>query len=245
MRLTVLGCSGAYPTAESGATSYLLEADNFHLLIDAGSGTFTELRKHLDPLELDAAIITHYHYDHIGDVGVLQYYRQLNKPEDNYRILPIYGHDQDLPHFKQLTLDGVSVGEAYNVDETLMVGPFNITFMKTIHPVPTFALRIFERKTGKVLVFTADSGYTNKLINFSADADVFLADTYFLNGHENHPAHLTAQETGQIAKEAHVKKVILTHLKENIDKDLLVKQTKEAFGSDQVTVAHTGAIYDI
>ncbi len=40
MKLTVLGCLGAYPYKGEGTSSYLLESEGFHLLIDAGSTTF-------------------------------------------------------------------------------------------------------------------------------------------------------------------------------------------------------------
>lgn len=243
MKLTVLGCSGAYPTRESGTTSYLLKSGDYNLLIDAGSGTFLKLREHFDPLKLDAAIITHYHYDHIGDLGVLQYYLQLNRLEET-PVLPIYGNDLDESHFEQLSLPNVTTGEAYHEHETLIIGPFNITFLRTIHPVPTFALRIYERETGKVLVFTADSGYTDKLISFADGADLFLADTYFVNGNENNKVHLTAKETGEIAQAANVKRVVLTHLKENVDKQLLAKQAQETFGKN-VEIAQVDATYEI
>ncbi|MGO3608910.1 MAG: MBL fold metallo-hydrolase, partial [Enterococcus sp.] len=39
MKVTVLGCLGAYPYEGQGTTSYLLESEGFHLLLDAGSST--------------------------------------------------------------------------------------------------------------------------------------------------------------------------------------------------------------
>ena len=70
MKLTVLGCLGAYPYEGQGTSSYLLQADGFNLLLDAGSSTLVELEKELDPLDLDAVILSHYHHDHIADLGV-------------------------------------------------------------------------------------------------------------------------------------------------------------------------------
>ena len=78
MKLTVLGCLGAYPYKNQGTTGYLLQSDGFNLLIDAGSATLIKLQEHLDPLDLDAVILSHYHHDHIADLGVLQYYWQLH-----------------------------------------------------------------------------------------------------------------------------------------------------------------------
>ncbi len=38
MKLTVVGCSGSFPSAESACSSYLVEADGFRLLLDMGNG---------------------------------------------------------------------------------------------------------------------------------------------------------------------------------------------------------------
>lgn len=89
MKLTVLGCLGAYPYKGEGTSSYLLESEGFHLLIDAGSTTLVRLENYLDPLKLDAVILSHYHHDHIADLGVLQYYRQLY-PTPNRRLFCQY-----------------------------------------------------------------------------------------------------------------------------------------------------------
>ncbi|MDP4345294.1 hypothetical protein QSH67_27755, partial [Escherichia coli] len=75
--------------------------------------------------------------------------------------------------------------------EELAVGPFLITFMETIHPVTCYAMRIVEKATGKVFVFTGDSGYLASFEDFAKDADLFLADTYLFEGNERHHAHFT------------------------------------------------------
>lgn len=228
MKLTVLGFWGAYPFQNGGTSSYLLESDGFHLLIDAGSATLIQLEEHLDPLTLDAAIVSHYHHDHIADLGVLQYYRQLRTTKTPTPILPIYGHTKDERHFNDLTMENVSKGIAYSELEALEVGPFSITFLPTIHPVPCYAMRFVEKKTGKVLVYTGDSGYLESFHAFAQDADVFLADTYLFEGHERHHAHFSSKESGQIAKKARVKKLILTHLPQEGDLEELRRQAEKA-----------------
>ncbi|WEV60500.1 MBL fold metallo-hydrolase [Streptococcaceae bacterium ESL0729] len=239
MKLTSLGCWGGYPYKDAGTTSYLLTSESgFNLLIDAGSRAVTELEHELSPLELDAVIISHYHQDHIADLGVLQQYRQLwPKDEWDGKILDIYGHDEDPESFKRLTLKDVSKGHAYNVSGLQKIGPFDITFIKTVHPVVCYAMRIVERKTGQSLVFTGDTGWFDELVDFTRDAQMFLADVYFFKGREHHPAHLTSYEAGKIAKEASVDLLVLTHLpqhapehiaKENYLESLLQEAKDEA-----------------
>ncbi|MDA9462493.1 Metal-dependent hydrolase of the beta-lactamase superfamily I [Enterococcus mundtii 3F] len=246
MKLTVLGCLGAYPYKKQGTTSYLLQADQFNLLIDAGSATLVKLEDHLDPLALDAVIISHYHHDHIADLGVLQYEWQLHPDRDQEKILPIYGHTKDASHFEQLTMPGVSQGVAYDPSKELEVGPFSITFLETIHPVVCYAMRIVERATGKVIVFTGDSGYLEGFIPFAREADLFLADTYLFAGNERHKAHFTSKESGEIAKAAKVKKLVLTHLPQFGDLTQLKNEAKEAAGEEiEVVLAEVDKVFDI
>ena len=51
MKLTTLGCWGAYPYKDGGTTSYLVTSeDGFQLLMDCGSRAVTELEKEMDEL---------------------------------------------------------------------------------------------------------------------------------------------------------------------------------------------------
>lgn len=246
MELTILGYWGGYPTRNGGTSSYLIESDGYHLWLDAGSASLIALENHIDPLDIDAVLISHYHHDHIADLGVFQFTRQLKGIGENRTpIVPIYGHEEDKENFDRLTMDRVSKGIAYRENEAFTVGPFEITAMKTLHPVPCFALRIEEVNTGKVLVFTADSGYLEGFIPFSKHADLLLADTNFFHGMENHRVHMTATEVGRIAKEAQVKKLVLTHLPQQGDLDLLKEQAAAEFGSQEVLLAEKDLLITI
>ncbi|MHC5269787.1 MBL fold metallo-hydrolase [Enterococcus sp. LJL98] len=246
MKITTLGCLGAYPYQGQGTTSFLLESEGFHLLLDAGSGSLLQLEKILDPLALDAVILSHYHHDHIADLGVLQYYWQLYPKTSARPILPIYGHPRDLTHFESLTLKNVSQGWNYLAEESLEIGPFSITFMETIHPVVCYAMRIVEKSTGKVLVFTGDSGYLADFIEFTDQADLFLADTYLFAGNENHFAHFTSKEAGEIAAAAGVKHLVLTHLPQFGDLNQLKAEAQQAAGKDiRVSLAAVNKVFTI
>ncbi|MFD2253718.1 MBL fold metallo-hydrolase [Lactococcus formosensis subsp. bovis] len=236
MKLTALGVWGGYPTRDAGTTSYLLQSEEgFNLLLDAGSRAVTELEHELSPNDLDAIILSHYHEDHIADLGALRQYRQLQtvKPE----VLPIYGHQENEYEFSKLSLENVSEGIAYDVENGTSVGPFDIQFLKTVHPVICYAMRIVERATGQVLVYTGDTGYFAELVDFSKDADILLADVYFFKDKAKMPNHLSSVEAGEIAAQANVKKLILTHLPQVGDLQVLREEAQEAAGNIPVDLA--------
>lgn len=78
MKLTVVGCSGSFPSAGSACSSYLVEADGFRLLLDMGNGALGELQRHVGLYDLDAIFLSHLHADHCIDMCayfVVRYYR--------------------------------------------------------------------------------------------------------------------------------------------------------------------------
>ena len=179
--------------------------------------------------------MSHYHEDHIADLGALRQYRQLQtvKPQ----ILPIYGHQENEYEFSKLSLENVSEGIAYDVENGTSVGPFDIQFLKTVHPVICYAMRIVERATGQVLIYTGDTGYFAELVDFSKDADILLADVYFFKDKVKMPNHLSSVEAGEIAAQANVKKLVLTHLPQVGDLQVLREEAQEAAGNIPVDLA--------
>jgi ribonuclease BN (tRNA processing enzyme) len=212
MKLTIIGFWGGYPKKNAASSGYLLEHKGFQLLIDCGSGVLAKLQNILEPEDLDAVIISHYHPDHIVDIGVLQHARLIQGfLGKEIPTLPIYGHHFDHGEFLKLTYKDIMKGIAYDPNQVLSVGPFQVSFLKTDHPVPCYAMRI--EADGNAIVYTADSSFKEEFIDFSRGADVLLCECN-LYGNQNGKAagHMTSIEAGRFAARANVKQLILTHL---------------------------------
>jgi ribonuclease BN (tRNA processing enzyme) len=212
MKLTIIGCWGGYPKVNEASSGYLLEHNGFQLLIDCGSGVLSKLQNNVKPDEIDAVILSHYHSDHIADIGVLQHARLIQgflgkKPS----CLPIYAHTWDEQGFSKLSYKDITKGIAYDPNAAISVGPFHITFLATAHPVPCFAMRI-ETDEG-VLVYTADTAYREELITFSEKAQVLLCECNLYGDQNGSGAgHMTSFDAGKLANLAQVEKLVLTHL---------------------------------
>lgn len=235
MKLTVLGYMGGYPYNGHGTSSYLLQQDGYNLLIDCGSGAVNELAAVVDPLQLDAVILSHYHHDHIADVGVLQYYWQLNQGNKKHDLLQIYGNTQDPINYSMLSMDGVSEGKSYVEGEPLKLGPFTIVFLKTVHPVPTYAMRITDGHS--VLGFTADTDFFEGLVPFFDKCDVLVTDTNFDSTKTAPKWHMTSEESGNLARKTGSETLILSHLPQQLDLDKIYEEAKLLKGDSNVKLA--------
>jgi len=230
MKLTVLGYYGGYPYNGVGTSSYLVTSGNYQLLLDCGSGALNALEEVLDPLQLDGVLLTHYHHDHTADVGVLQYYWQLRQGDRKTPLLPIYGHTADPLNFGALTWAGATEGRAYDPAAVNQIGPFDVTFMPTKHPVPAYAVKLVERETGQQLVFSADTAYIPNLATFATGAQLLMSDTNFGADKTGKMWHMTSVQSGQVAKQAHVQRLLLTHLPQDVPFDQLQQEAQAAAG---------------
>jgi len=239
MKLTVIGQWGGFPKVNEASSGYLLEHNQYKLLIDCGSAVLSKLQNFIQPEDLDAVIISHYHPDHIADIGVLQHALIIGKyMNKNIRTLSIYGHQEDEQAFQALNYQDVTKGVPYNPNSKLQIGPFSITFLKTKHPAPCYAMRI--EVEDQVFVYTADTSYLESLPSFSKDADVLLCESNFYGNMDGSSAgHMTSIEAGELARLAGAKRLVLTHLPQYGDLEQLKTEASGKFPGE-VTIAYYG-----
>ena len=229
MKLTIIGFWGGYPKQNGASSGYLLEHEGFKLLIDCGSGVLAKMQNLIEPEDLDAVLISHYHPDHIADIGVLQHARLIQGfLGKSFPTLPIYGHPLDQTEFAKLTYKEITKGNAYSPNEALTTGPFKVSFLKTDHPAPCFAMRI--EADGKSLVYTGDSSFKEEFIEFGKDADLLLCECNFYQ-HQNGKSagHMNSIDAGKFAESAGVKQLILTHLPHYGDLSMLINEASTEY----------------
>lgn len=236
MNITMLGIWGAYPEQDSATSSVLIEEDGFNLLIDCGSGVLSQLPKYLPLSQLNALIVSHYHYDHIADIGCLQYALMLQKnlgQISNKGVFPIYGHNKDQDKFNALSYLEITKGISISEDDNITIGPFEVSFCSTIHPAYGLAIKL--KSKGKTLVYTSDTEWNEPLVDFSKNADLIISEA---NLYEDklHIAkgHLTGSQVGTLAEKANAKKVILTHLPHHGDHNEILQAAKEVYKGEAV-----------
>ncbi len=219
LRLTVLGNSTAVPHPESAAAGYLVEWAETAILLDAGQGVIRSLQDRLDPHQLSAVVIGHMHADHSLDLVGLRYlYPWGERAADP---LAVY-----LPPGGRARVDALATGiservgffdDAYDLDEydpsvPLVIGPLTIRFNKGRHYVPAWGLTV-EAPDGARIAYTGDTGPSDAVVEFSADADLLLIEAALR--HPSHDdlerGHLTPEEAIDMATRARARSALLVH----------------------------------
>lgn len=232
MRLTVIGKWGAYPEKGEATSSFLVEHKGFNLLLDCGSGVLSRLQYYLDLKKLDALILSHYHADHIADVGSLQYAVRIQK-QLNFRSQPLYvfAYPAEEEQFLSLNYKEYAVAKPILPEKEIQIGPFSVKSTPTTHNAQGLAFRLEAEE--KVIAFITDSAFRQEFIELAKNADLLVAGTPLFKGEEkNFPNHFSAYQAGFIAKAAQSKKLLLSHLPHVGKIEVLKEEAEEAFGRE-------------
>lgn len=239
--VTPLGTVSPYPKDKCNCPGFLIQSGEEKILLDCGSGV-SRLLKFPDDLKNLIIIISHFHPDHYSDMGcvssaTLCYHRlgELNEKIKVYipRITSITNPVCTLPGADYLELIDYSekgyISTRYGCFQhvNLEYGNMKVSFLKNVHDILTFSVKIEAYE--KSLVYTSDTAYNDRLVEFCKNVDLLISEATFLKGQNCTFGHMYAWEAGMLAKNANVKKLMLTHFWPEIDKQEYVKEAKEYF----------------
>jgi ribonuclease BN (tRNA processing enzyme) len=252
MRLTIVGMSGSYPGPDSPASCYLLEQEyagrTHRVVIDLGNGSLGPLQRYIDLADLDAVLLSHLHADHCLDMCGFYVYRRYYAHSPT-RLVPVYGPAgtaerlagaYDLPSSPGMT--GEFDFRTYD-DEPFAVGPFRVTAVPVVHPVPSYGLR-FE-SDGATLAYSGDTGACDAVLDLAEGADLFLCEASFVEGGDNpEDLHLTGREAAEYATRAKAQRLVLTHVPPIVDPQRVLDDAKPAFDGP-IDLAVSGVTYSL
>jgi ribonuclease BN (tRNA processing enzyme) len=253
MRLTVVGCSGSYPGPDSPASCYLLEADHggrtWRVLMDLGSGALGALHRYVDPLSIDAVLLSHLHADHCLDLCGYYVMRKYH-PDGPQPRLPVYGptgtagrmaRAYDLPEDPGMNLEFDF--RTWAPGEPVAIGPFTVEVVPVEHPVEAYGVRVHA--DGALVAYTGDTAPCDQLEEVAAGADLLLAEASFHHEAVNPPGiHLTGTDCGELAKAAGIGQLLITHVPPWYDPQHMLGAARAAW-EGPVELAEAGAIYHL
>jgi ribonuclease BN (tRNA processing enzyme) len=197
-RFLPLGVGNAF-SARYYSACVALQAEGKWLLIDCPHPIRKILREAslsagiaVDIEDLSAVVLTHLHGDHSSGLEILGYYyryamngqkaKLYTHPEVSSRLWPglLSGSmEWSIPSAGQPPVQRVlgDFFELHALEETRAVqaGPFTIECRRTLHSIPTIALRIHA--AGRTLGLSADTAFDPDLVDWLAEADLIVHET--------------------------------------------------------------------
>ena len=252
MHLTVLGSGAACPPAGGVCSGYLLEDRGVRVLLDCGHGVAAALLERRPDADIDHIIVSHMHADHFIDVLPLRF--RLTRDMDGLAERRVRLH---LPPGGRATFAEVLSAVCFPPDfleNTFTVGEYaaggsltlgegvTARFAEGVHYVPGYAVRI---DGSAALVFTGDTAPSDAVTALARGADLMLSEAT-LDEPEDGPVrgHLTAQQAAQLASEAEVGRLILTHFWFDSDREAMRAQAQRGFAGS-VAAAYDGMTIEI
>lgn len=215
--LRVVGSGPAWPSAGQACSGYLLTTDAGSTLVDCGAGVFERLRRMRRPEDVQAVIISHLHFDHWVDLIPFKYYLTYEAGTEARPslYLPPGGEETLRRVIAPIDPSPDFFGGAFDVREydpggVLDLRGLEFRFMRTVHPIETYAFRVSTG--GASLVYTADTAWHAPLVELAAGADILLCEAAMGGAREPSPVHLNGLEAGRLARIAGAKRLLLTHL---------------------------------
>jgi ribonuclease BN (tRNA processing enzyme) len=253
VRLTVIGCSGSYPGPDSPASSYLVEADDgdrtWRLLLDLGSGALGELQRHVDPLSIDAVLISHLHPDHFFDLSGYYVLRKYH-PSGHQPRIPVYGPRGTAKRIANAYGLAEKPGMSQEFDfreyadePVIRVGPMTVEVALVAHPVESYAIKVSHGD--RSLVYSGDTGPCQALVDLAQGTDLLLAEAAFREGEDNpKDLHMTGREAAETAVKAGAGRLVLTHIPPWYAPEGALDEARPVFDGP-VELARCGAVYEL
>jgi ribonuclease BN (tRNA processing enzyme) len=264
MQLTVLGKSPSWQDAGGACSGYLVEEGDTKVLIDCGNGVFAKLRERVDYVDVDAVLLSHLHADHFLDLVPFSYAltyapRQQPVPVDGWPGTAEPARPElHAPHGARETFRRV-VGAWGNEDliekafelceyaesDQLSIGPLSVSFQGVPHFTDTYAMRLSSSNGAGQIVYGADCSPTDALTNFATGSDLMLIEATLPRPERTgERGHLTPREAGEHGRAAGVRRLVLTHISDELDSDWACEEAASAYRGP-VEMAREGAVYEV
>ncbi|GAA1700987.1 MBL fold metallo-hydrolase [Fodinicola feengrottensis] len=237
MELKIIGGDGAFPAPGGACNGYVVEHDGFRLLIDPGYAVFPRLTE-----EVHAVFVTHGHPDHCADLNPLLRARSaVNAPRLKVHALP-GALTAVLALDRPGWLDSAYELVEFSADDAFDIGPFSVRTTNLPHFLPNAGVRLTAG--GQTMAYTGDTGPSPALPAFAAGVDLLLAEASFADEVPAASAeHLSsAHQAGQLAAEAEVGQLILTHLFPKTDNEAAVRAAADSYSGPIAVAARTRGI---
>lgn len=186
MELRVFGSGNAFGDGGRFQACFGLRHEGTFVLLDAGATTLHALAAQgVEPLEVDAVVISHLHGDHFGGLPFLMLDAKARKRTRPLHVLGPPGVAERLAAAGEALYPGslraampypLTVTELVPSGPAVPSGPMRVRAVEVDHRsgAPSLALRV--SLGGREVGYSGDTAWTDSLLQVSEGADLFLLE---------------------------------------------------------------------
>jgi ribonuclease BN (tRNA processing enzyme) len=223
LELTVLGCGDAFNSGARMHSCFHLKTPDKTLLIDCGATALLGLKQQQLPSdEIDMLLVSHFHGDHIAGVPflLLDMARQLRRK--SLHIICPEGGEERIVNAVRLFYPGSGdlfqkfpiIYHEFAGQQVLEIEGVKMLSFPVVHKAESKPHGFRIETAGKTIAYSGDTEWTDTLISIAKNADLFLCECTFYD--QQVPMHLSYQLLEQHLDKLECRRIILTHLDEEM-----------------------------
>lgn len=226
----MLGYWGAFPKAGEACSGVLVKTGKKNFLFDIGCGIYPKLLKKIDSRDLDAVFLSHWHYDHMSDLGALKYnmgYR--NRIGEDVSRLHIYAPESPKTEFSLMNEEAFFKVKPVQEGVVYDDGVVRVTAHRVEHTIECFSYCM--EVAGKKIVYYTDTIYRPQDMEYIQGADLFICEATVTEGskHTAGNGHMSDLEAGRLAHASNAKALCLYHLPGDVKVRQIYENVKKEY----------------
>jgi ribonuclease BN (tRNA processing enzyme) len=223
MQLQFVGSGDAFGSGGRFNTCFHIAGREFNFLIDCGASSLVAMKRFgIDCNSIDLIVLTHYHADHCGGVPFFildaQYMSGRTRPLTVAGPPPLkewFAHQMEAAYAGllrsarkfELSLVELTPEHPWHF-RNAEIRSFQVPHVEP--PESSYGYRIDV--DGKVLAFSGDTEWTDRLIDIGRDADLFVSEAFVYDGPVH--MHLAYRQLAEKLPLIRPKRLIITHMSE-------------------------------
>ena len=253
MELVTVGTGTVAPSASRTSACHWVSRGSLKILLDCGAGALHRLAQFGLPWhDVTHVIVSHFHPDHWGELPMLVYALKYTTVPPRTDPLVVLGPPGVVRLVKKLAegygpwlLDpGFPIGilDVRDREPFPLDGDVSLETFPVPHTPESVALSLTAPE-GR-LVYTGDTGPSRDLARWASGADLLLAECS-LPADQAIDIHLTPEQAGELARDAGVRRLVLTHFYPPVETSDPARAAGARFKGGAITAARDGDRFTI